>query len=125
MLYRPNGDDGEFKGVVYVEGKRAHELPALGLIPNQFAVEVKSVFFENAAGGSRPELFILYSYHRNGSQSDDGHACAIYQWRDNQFVRLPAEEKKVVNLATASAVRQRLRQATTNPNPPTPGGPKK
>src|SRR4051812_38967220 len=59
MLYRPTGDDGEFKGVVYVEGKRAYELPALGLIPNQFAVEVKSVFFENAAGGSRPELFIL------------------------------------------------------------------
>ena len=108
MLYRPASDDGEFKGIVYVEGKRPYMLPGLGLIPNQFAIEVQAVFFEKAAGGSEQELLILYSYHRNGSESDDGHACAVYQWSNNQFVRLPGEEKKVLNLATAAEVRRRI-----------------
>jgi hypothetical protein len=123
VLYRPAGEDGEFKGTVYLGSERPHELPPMGLIPNQFTIDVKAVFFENAAGGPEPELFVLYAYHRNGSEADDSHACQVYQWRNDHFERVPAVEAKVAGLATASAVRQRLRRAIPSLKKPV-GGPK-
>jgi len=114
LLYRPMNDSGEFKGSVYIGGERASELPEIGLIPNQFAIEVQSVFFEKPPAGASADLFILYAYHRNGSESDDGYACLIYRWRDNRFVRVNDLEKKVTNLPTAAAVRRRLRQIHPN-----------
>ncbi|HEY3740270.1 MAG TPA: hypothetical protein VGL53_10520 [Bryobacteraceae bacterium] len=118
LLYRPELEDGEFKGTVYLDGDRPRDLPPMGLIPNQFAIDVKAVFFEKAeAHAAGPALIILYGYHRNGSESDDSSACLIYQWRDNQFVRLPELEKKVASLTTASAVRKRLRQIVMEATP--------
>jgi hypothetical protein len=106
LLHRPESDDaGEFRGTVFLNGERPQTLPPLDLIPNQFAIEVKAVFFDSA------QLFILYGYHRNGSQADDSHACAVYRWRDTEFVRVPDVERKIVGLSTAAAVRQRLRLA--------------
>jgi hypothetical protein len=130
VLYRPEGDEaGEFQGTVYLGGKGElpSKLPPLGLIPNQFAIEVKAVFFEKVPGigSAQPALIILYSYHRNGSETDDSHACAVYQWRDHQFVRLPDTEKKIATLSTAAAVRRRLRQSLPTPDKPATGGPKK
>ena len=126
LLYRPEADDtGEFKGTVYLGGERPHDLPPLALIPNQFAIEVKAIFFEQTAGSVEPALFILYGYHRNGSEADDGHACAVYQWRDNHFVRSRDTENKVARLATASAVRLRLRQLIPTLKKQATGGPKK
>ena len=60
LLYRPQaGDDsGEFKGTVLLGRERPQQLPPLALIPNQFAIEVKAVFFEQAVGGIEPELLI-------------------------------------------------------------------
>ena len=112
LLYRPQFEDGEFKGTVYLGGGGEHfsELPALGLIPGHFATEVEAVFFDKAGpGGTGLDLFVLYSYHRNGSESDDGHACAVYRWRGDRFVSLPDVEKRIAGLATAAAVRKRLR----------------
>jgi hypothetical protein len=125
LLYRPQGDDGEFKGVVYLAGEQPSDLPPLDLIPNHFTVEVEAVFFERAEIAAEPSLIILYSYHRNGSDSADGHACAIYSWRGNQFVRLMEVEKKVASLSTASAVRQRLRESVPSPSKRVSGGLKK
>ena len=106
VLYRPESDDSaEFKGIVFLNGERPQPLPPLGLVPNQFAIEVKAVFFDST------QLFILYGYHRNGSQADDSHACAVYRWRDTEFVHVPDVERKIVGLSTAAAVRQRLRRA--------------
>lgn len=126
LLYRPALEDGEFKGTVYLDGDRPRELPPMGLIPDQFAIDVKAVFFDKAqAGGAPPALIILYGYHRNGSESDDSSACLIYQWRDNQFIRLPDVEKKVASLTTASAVRKRLRQIVANTTEASQGDKKK
>jgi hypothetical protein len=124
LLYRPHLSDGEFKGVVYVAGReKGIDLPAVGLIPNQFTIEVKAVFFEKLPGDSTPDLLILYGYHRNGSEADDSNACLVYQWRGNQFVRVPDVENKIVSLATADAVRKRLRQQPApSPKKPALGG---
>jgi hypothetical protein len=112
LLYRPRRDEGEFKGVVYLDrSDKGFDLPPMGLIPNQFAIEVKAVFFEKPAAAAAADLFILYAYHRNGSDADDGTACLVYRWQDRQFVRVPELEKKVTSLATADAVRRRLRSA--------------
>jgi hypothetical protein len=110
LLSRLVNDDGEFKGTVYLNGDKPSALPEIGLIPNQFAIEVKAVFFEKPPGAANLDLLILYGYHRNGSESDDGHACLIYRWRGHNFVRVEELEKKVANLDTAAAVRRRLRQ---------------
>ncbi len=118
LLYRPESDDSsEFQGMVFLNGERPQPLPALGLVPNQFAVEVKAVFFDGA------QLFVLYGYHRNGSQADDSHACAVYRWRDTEFLRVPDVERKIVGLSTAAAVRERLRRAV--PTLKRPGDKKK
>ncbi len=114
MLFRSGenvDDSGEFQGIVYLDSQRPQTLPPMGLIRGQFATEVKAVFFENASGGPEPELFILYAYHRNGSTADDSHACLVYKWQDGHFVRVGEVERKVAGLATASAVRQRVRRA--------------
>ena len=112
LLYRPADDTGEYRGTVLMAapaGYKRYELPSLELIPNQFDIEVKSVFFESVTSGPERELFVLYAYHRTGGTSDDGHACAVYQWRDDQFVRLEEVEKRIAGLATAAAIRMRLR----------------
>jgi hypothetical protein len=106
LLHRPESDDdGRFRGTVFLNGERPQALPSLDLIPNQFATEVKAVFFDDS------QLFILYAYHRNGSQADESHACAVYRWRGTEFVSAPDVERKIAGLSTAAAVRQRLRRA--------------
>ena len=103
LLYRDDPDDsGEFRGTVYLDGRRPQQLPPLGLIANQFAVDVKAVFFASK------DLLVLYGYHRNGSEADDSHACAVYRWNGSGFIRVSDVEHKIAGLATASAVRQRL-----------------
>jgi hypothetical protein len=111
LLYRPAGETGEFKGTVYLDSQRPYELPPAALIPNQPPIEVKAVFFDNAAGGPDPELLVLFAYRRNSSETHENHGCHVYLWRGDHFERVPDVEKKVAGLSTASAVRERLRRA--------------
>ena len=107
-----SGSDRNFAGVVLSGGPaeyRAWTLPPLRLIPGQFEIEILAVFFANANRNPDPELFVLYSYHRNGSQDDDGFAVAAYEWKGNGFAELPLAAK-LTGLKTAAAVKQKLKQ---------------
>jgi hypothetical protein len=83
-------------------------LPEMREIPGHFQIEVQAVFYANADSDPALELFVLYSYHRNGSQDDDSSAVAVYDWTGKGFVSLEAVEKKLAGLKTAAAVRASL-----------------
>lgn len=107
-----SGSDRNFGGVVLTGGPavyRSCTLPPLNLLPGQFEIEILAVFFANANRDPAAELFVLYSYHRNGSQEDDGFAVAAYEWKGGTFAALPLAAK-LAGLSTAAAVKARLKQ---------------
>ena len=88
MLFRRTDDaDSNYIGWVLTPQAK-HVLPKMREIPAHFQIEVQSVFYANADSDAAAELFVLYSYHRNGSQDDDSTAVYVYDWTGKEFVYL-------------------------------------
>jgi hypothetical protein len=115
LLFRRTDDvNSNYTGWVLVPAAASkytrHVLPEMREIPGHFQIEVQAVFYANADSDPASELFVLYSYHRNGSQDDDSSAVAVYDWTGKEFVSLEALEKKLAGLKTAAAVRRALHE---------------
>ncbi len=92
--------DGSYKKYV---------LPKIEAIPGQFEFSVNSVFFANADKDAQLELIVLYEQYRNGSGEDPFKGAFVYDWEANGFVSLSTVEAKLNKLATAKAVRLKLK----------------
>lgn len=104
--------DRNFQGLVLAGGPKSYRalpLPALDLAPGQFEIEVLSVFLANANRDARQEIFVLYTYHRNGSQEDDGFATAVYEWNGKAFAN-SAVAAQLTGLKTQASIRARLKK---------------
>jgi hypothetical protein len=107
ILHEPKGETN-FSGIVLAGGKQ-YELVGPQEIPGHFEYQVESVLAANAGRGPERELVVLYSYHRNGSTSDDGTACLVYHWDGKEFQVLKAVSAKLAGAKNAGEVRARLR----------------
>lgn len=111
ILHAPK-DETKFSGIVLVagtKGLRRYDIPGPQGIPGQFEYHVEAVLAENADRDPGRELIVLYSYHRNGSTSDDGNACLVYRWDGNSFQPLKPAAARLAGAKTAGQIRARLR----------------
>jgi hypothetical protein len=118
VLRRPaDGVSTNFEGFVLVPhpGKSCSyekfALPKMIEPPGRFEIRVEAVFAAAAGAPNRRDLVVLYAYHRNGAEGDDGYASYIYAWNGSGFESQPRLADQVVGLKTASAVRAKLRTA--------------
>ena len=120
ILFRATNDvNTNFSGWVMVPGTSGapakltrHTLPAMREIPGHFEIAVEAVFYANADSDPAPELFVIYSYHRNGSQDDDARATAVYDWDGHGFLSLEPLEEQIAGFKTVAAIRAKLARQT-------------
>ncbi len=124
LLFRQTGAvDSNYTGWVLVPANAASRatytkfpLPKMREIPAHFEISVEAVFFANADSDAAPELIVLYSYHRNGSQDDDSTGCYVYHWTGKEFVSMEALERELAGFKSAAAIRAKLARARLKPN---------
>lgn len=85
-------------------------LPEMDEIEGHFEIAVQAVFFANADKDTEQELLVLYEYYRNGSGDESAYAVYAYDWNGSGFTSLEKVRDKLVGLATARAVRQKLKR---------------
>jgi hypothetical protein len=116
VLRRPKDDvDTNYQGwvLVPVESQvcsyRTYELPKMIEPPGLFEIHVEAVFGATVGAKIQRDLVILFRYHRNGAEHDNGYASYIYRWTGSGFESQPKLAGEVVGLKTATAVRSKLR----------------
>lgn len=114
ILYSdPNAPSSVFSGLVLTpvteDTYQKFLLPIEAEIPGRFEITAEAVFFANADKDEQQELIIAYSIYRNGTGEKEGHAVHIFDWNGGKFVALTAIENKLSGLATAKAIRAKLK----------------
>lgn len=116
VLFRQKFSSSNYSGWVLTPSRSSpylflkFVLPPMKEIENHFDIAVNGVFFEDINYNNRPELFILYEYHRAGSQMDDGYSIYVYELDANTFVILDKATKVLGGLKTEKAVRAKLKK---------------
>jgi hypothetical protein len=120
VLHAPK-DETNFSGIVLMEGDQGlkkYVIPGPDGIPGHFEYQVEAVLAENTNRDPERELIVLYSYHRNGSTSDDGNACLVYHWDGKEFQVLKSVSAKLAGAKNAGQIRARLRAGGTGTKSP-------
>ena len=87
---------------------RKFALPAMIEPPGLFDIEVEAVFVAAVGPERQRELVVLYRYHRNGAEQDNGYGSYIYRWDGAGFVSQPILADQVAGMRTAAAIRTKL-----------------
>lgn len=118
VLRRPKDDvNTNFEGFVLVphQGQSClyekFALPKMIEPPGRFDIRIEAVFAATTGAQNRRDLVVLYAYHRNGAEGDDGYASYVYAWNRSGFESQPSLSDQVAGLKTAAAVRAKLRAA--------------
>jgi hypothetical protein len=114
ILYNtPDAQSSSFSGWVLTPATdgtyQKFILPIEADLSGRFEITAQAVFFANADKDAQQELFIIYSTYRNGSGEKESNAVHIFDWNGKEFVPLTEIENRLSGLATAKAVRTKLK----------------